>query len=64
MKKNRYSKFMTSVELNITELCNMKCVFWPRGTGYENQNLDMSMETVDLIISQLDQIVNLQTIFL
>jgi organic radical activating enzyme len=54
---------MTSVELNITELCNMKCVFCPRAVGYENQNLHMSMETVDLIISQLDQIPNLKNIY-
>ena len=40
------------IELNITELCNRTCSFCPRGHGYENKNLNMSLDTVDLIIDQ------------
>tara|TARA_B100000945_G_C20384167_1_gene598796 strand:- start:845 stop:1654 length:810 start_codon:yes stop_codon:yes gene_type:complete len=40
------------IELNITELCNRTCSFCPRGHGYENKNLNMSLDTVDLIINQ------------
>tara|TARA_E500000178_G_C17032689_1_gene761439 strand:- start:3512 stop:4321 length:810 start_codon:yes stop_codon:yes gene_type:complete len=46
---------LTTVELNITELCNRKCSFCPRSnpTVYPNQKLHMSIETVKLIKSQL-----------
>jgi len=38
------------IELNITELCNLRCSFCPRAHGYPNQNIHMSMETLDLIL--------------
>ena len=40
------------VELNITELCNRKCSFCPRAHGYPNLNLNMSIETAELIRDQ------------
>jgi MoaA/NifB/PqqE/SkfB family radical SAM enzyme len=44
-----------SIELNLTELCNLKCGFCPRGSEhnpYPNQNLNMSLDTVELIAKQ------------
>jgi organic radical activating enzyme len=44
-----------SIELNLTELCNLKCGFCPRGSEhnpYPNQNLNMSLDTVELIAQQ------------
>lgn len=44
------------VEINPTELCNLKCTFCPRGSFYPNQNLNMSMETALEIRKQLDDL--------
>lgn len=46
---------LTTVELNITELCNRTCSFCPRSnpTIYPNQNLHMSIETAELLRDQL-----------
>ena len=41
------------IELNPTELCNLKCNFCPRSTFYPNQNLHMSLETGEEIYSQM-----------
>jgi len=44
-----------SIELNLTELCNLTCGFCPRGSEhnpYPNQNLNMSLDTVELIVKQ------------
>lgn len=59
---NPYSKHIKILEINPTELCNMKCSFCPRAHGYPNKNFHMTMETVKLIISQLDQIPQLEVI--
>lgn len=42
-----------TIELNITELCNFKCVFCPRSGDYPNSNLHMSMDVVDKIIEDI-----------
>lgn len=47
-----------NVELNITELCNMKCDFCPRSMGYPNSNLNMSLKTVDIIVEHLKELKN------
>jgi molybdenum cofactor biosynthesis enzyme MoaA len=47
-----------SIELNLTELCNLTCGFCPRGSEYNpypNQNLHMSLDTVKLIAEQAAQ---------
>lgn len=56
-------KLLKYVELNLTELCNFNCPFCPRGHGYPNQNLHMSLDTLDLIldsIRDLDQEITVQ----
>ena len=44
------------IELNITELCDMKCEFCPRSEGYPNSNLNMSLDTLDNIVSSMEQL--------
>ena len=39
------------VELNITDLCNLRCDFCPRAHGYPNKNLHMSNEMLDLYLA-------------
>ena len=48
------NRFLRYVELNLSELCNYTCDFCPRGHGYENQNLHMSLETADIICQQIE----------
>lgn len=43
------------IELNPTELCNLKCSFCPRGHGYPNSDLHMSLDIVREIRRQLDE---------
>jgi MoaA/NifB/PqqE/SkfB family radical SAM enzyme len=50
---------LKNIELNLTELCNMKCGFCPRGSihnPYPNQNLHMSLDTVKLIVKQAKEL--------
>jgi len=44
-----------TIEINTTELCNRKCVFCPRfdSNVYPNRNLNMSVQTADLIARNL-----------
>lgn len=58
------NKLFRSIEINPTELCNFKCSFCPRAFDYPNQNLHMTKETIDVIVSQLDQLPNLETIYI
>lgn len=46
---------LVSVELNITELCNRKCVFCPRSDPeiYPNRKLHMSHEVADAVAADL-----------
>jgi len=44
------------IEINPTELCNLKCTFCPRGSFYPNQNLHMTLDTAKVIRAQLDEI--------
>jgi len=56
LKRNKLEglrPFFYLIELNITELCDMKCEFCPRSQGYPNSNLNMSLETIDLIVEQI-----------
>lgn len=50
------------IELNLTELCNMSCVFCPRAFDYPNQNLHMSLDIVDMIVDQLDELPHIEKI--
>lgn len=51
-----YFKYINRIELNTTELCNLKCSFCPRGHGYPNQNKHMSVATARTIREQLDDV--------
>lgn len=44
---------LKKVELNITELCNLKCGFCPRSTFYPNRNLNMSLATAETVAKQI-----------
>ena len=46
------------VEINLTELCNRTCSFCPRSSGYLNQNLNMSVNTAEIIKEQSLNFVN------
>lgn len=52
----KFSNFLKAVEINPTELCNLRCTFCPRAEGYPNQNLHISLETARIIRSQLDDL--------
>lgn len=45
---------MIRVELNITELCNLRCDFCPRAHGYPNVNEHMSLETMHKIVEHIE----------
>lgn len=49
-----YFKLIDRVEINPTEMCNLKCSFCPRSSGYSNRNLNMSVDTCSEIRRQLD----------
>lgn len=49
-----FLKYINRIELNTTELCNLKCSFCPRGHGYPNKNKHMTVETASLIREQLN----------
>ena len=38
------------LEMNITDLCNLRCDFCPRAHGYPNNNVHMSMDMLDTIL--------------
>jgi len=52
----KHLDYIELIEINPTELCNLKCSFCPRSTFYPNQNLHMSLETAREIRKQLDEI--------
>ena len=41
------------IEINPTELCNLKCTFCPRSTFYPNLNLNMDLDTAREVARQL-----------
>ena len=47
-----------TIELNITELCNRKCVFCPRVDPevYPNQNLNMDQSVVEAVVSNVSKL--------
>jgi radical SAM protein with 4Fe4S-binding SPASM domain len=57
IENKRYGNLpgLTNIELNVTELCNRKCVFCPRHnpTVYPNRKLFMSDLVIDKLIEQL-----------
>lgn len=57
IKEERYGKLtgLTMIELNVTELCNRKCVFCPRSDPkvYPNRKLFMDYDVIKRIIDQL-----------
>ena len=44
---------LSVVEINPTELCNLKCSFCPRSTFYPNLNLNMDLDTAREVARQL-----------
>lgn len=46
----------TFIELNPTELCNLKCNFCPRADEYPNSNLHMTLDTVDVVVDHIKQL--------
>lgn len=50
-----FASLLQNIELNPTELCNLKCTFCPRAEGYPNQNLHMSLDTAKEIRKQIDE---------
>lgn len=53
---NKFFNHIKVIEINPTELCNLKCNFCPRSTFYPNQNLNMSLDTAKEIRKQLDDL--------
>lgn len=47
---------LSSVELNLIDICNRTCSFCPRGVGFENTKNQMSHKTIDSISSSLREI--------
>lgn len=50
-----YISFIDSIEINPTELCNLKCEFCPRAHGYPNLNYHMSVETIDKLCESIEE---------
>lgn len=59
IKKHKYGRLtgLTGIELNVTELCNRKCVFCPRHDPkiYPNQKRHVSREVINRLISELQK---------
>ena len=53
---NSFLDQISVIEINPTELCNLKCFFCPRSTFYPNENLNMSLDTATEIHRQLKDI--------
>ena len=51
-----FTDVLKSVELNLTDLCNLQCSFCPHAFGFPNSNVHMSLDTVELIAKHLDEI--------
>ena len=49
-----WTKHLDIVEVNITELCNLRCDFCPHGHDYPNRNLHMRLGTASIIASSLE----------
>ena len=49
-----YLQYIERIELNPTEICNLSCSLCPRGHGYPNKDLHMSLETCAQIKKHLD----------
>lgn len=47
------NKFLQYIELNLSELCNFTCPFCPRGHGYPNTNVHMTVDTAKEIAKQI-----------
>lgn len=59
IEEQKYGKLigLTTIELNVTELCNRKCVFCPRHDPavYPNKKLYMEKRVIDRLITQLKE---------
>ena len=44
---------LLSIDLMVTELCNLSCEFCPRSKGYPNQNLHMDLSVIRKIANEL-----------
>lgn len=49
-----YFDLIDRIEINPTELCNLKCSFCPRSSGYPNNNYNITEQTALEIRKQLD----------
>ena len=49
---NPFSSLL-SIDLMVTELCNLSCEFCPRSKGYPNQNLHMDLSVIRKIANEL-----------
>jgi sulfatase maturation enzyme AslB (radical SAM superfamily) len=47
----------TFIELNPTELCNLKCNFCPRSEDYPNSNLHMTLDTVNMVLDHIKELI-------
>ena len=56
VKFNENNYGLSSIEVNITELCNRKCYFCPRSSFYPNLNLNMSVGNSIILKNRLDEI--------
>ena len=48
------------IEINLTELCDRKCSFCPRSSGYPNHNLNLSVTNAKKIKTQIEGCIHLQ----
>lgn len=55
LKFNEKNYGLSSIEVNITELCNRKCNFCPRSSFYPNLNLNMTIESSLILKNRLDE---------
>ena len=50
------TRYLNRVDLDLTGMCNRTCSFCPRSGDYPNINRHMSMETIDIVLSELRSI--------
>lgn len=48
------ANYFDTIELNLTELCNMQCTFCPRSANYPNQNKHMSLDVVEKLLGDIE----------
>tara|TARA_E500000318_G_scaffold104400_3_gene110362 strand:- start:7462 stop:8241 length:780 start_codon:yes stop_codon:yes gene_type:complete len=51
-----YENFLKVIEINPTELCNLKCTFCPRSSFYPNRNLHVDLRTIKKFKERVEEI--------